>query len=139
MVSTYSIAEGSRGAPHIVEYQVTPDESGTVKLMVYERLYGGPASIGGFCGESVALQGSPQSIVAGARLAYCRISYHQMNPDTQFYGQGWVEAWNEPDLPGAVHIEMAPAAPDPFRLPVVSVTALLHLNRGSQDPPYDDQ
>src|SRR5690349_4538961 len=26
MVSTYSITEGARGAPHIVEYQVAPDE-----------------------------------------------------------------------------------------------------------------
>ena len=34
MVSTFSISEGARGAPHIVEYQVAPDEGGTVKLMV---------------------------------------------------------------------------------------------------------
>ena len=49
MVSTYSMAEGARGSPHIVEYQVAPDENGTVKLIVYERLYTGQASTAGFC------------------------------------------------------------------------------------------
>ena len=85
------------------------------------------------------MQGSPQFLVAATRLAYCRISYHQMNPDTQFFGGGWVDSWKDPDLPGAIHIELAPAVPDPIRLPVVSVTALLHLNRDTQDPPYEDQ
>src|SRR4029077_6903071 len=32
MVSTYSIAEGMRGYPQMVEYQVLPDEGGTLKL-----------------------------------------------------------------------------------------------------------
>ena len=139
MVSTFSITEGTRGYPHIVEYQVAPDEGGTVKLMVYERLYTGPASTAGFCGETVALQGSPQFLVAASRLAYCRFSYHQINPDTQFRGGGWVPAWNGPDMPSAVRIEMAPAAPDPNRLPVVAVTAVLHTNRFSYDLPYEDQ
>jgi len=139
MVSTYSIAEGSRGYPHIVEYQVAPDEGGTVKLMVYERLYAGPGSTAGFCSESVALQGSPQALVAASRLAYCRFAYHQMNPDTQFRGGSWVNDWSQPDMPGAVRIEMAPAAPDPIRLPVVAVTAPLYVNRFFQDPPYEDQ
>lgn len=140
MVSTYSIAEGTRGAPHIVEYQVAPDEGGTVKLIVNERLYGGPASAAGFCGEGVALQGSPQPFVAASHLAYCRFLYFQMNPDTQFRGGGWVDAWNEPNMPSAVHIEMAPATADPIRLPVVSITAPLYVNRFVDELKYyDDQ
>ena len=138
MVSTYSIAEGSRGAPHIVEYQVAPDEGGTVKLIVYERLYAGPASTAGFCSEGVALQGSPQPFVAATHLAYCRFSYFQMNPDTQFRGGGWVSAWTDPNLPSAVHIEMAPAVPDPIRLPVVAITAPVFTNRFFDDPKYED-
>ncbi|MBZ5632818.1 MAG: prepilin-type N-terminal cleavage/methylation domain-containing protein [Acidobacteriia bacterium] len=138
MVSTYSITEGSRGAPHIVEYQVAPDEGGTVQLIVNERLYT-PAGTAGFCSTDVALQGSPQPLVAASRLAYCRISYFQMNPDTQFRGGAWVDSWNQPDLPGSVRILMAPAAPDPSRLPVVDVTAPLHINRSFEDLHYDDQ
>lgn len=139
MVSTYSITEGARGYPHVVEYQVAPDQNGTVQLIVNERPYTGPASTAGFCGDSVAAQGSAQPFVAAGGLAFCRISYHQMNPDTQFQGGGWVNAWNEPNLPAAVRIEMAPAAADPNRLPVMSVTALLHVNRFFDDPPYADQ
>jgi prepilin-type N-terminal cleavage/methylation domain-containing protein len=139
MVSTYSIAEGARGAPHIVEYQVVPEPAGTFTLLVSERLYAGPASTSGFCGENIALQGSPQPLVAATRLAYCRFSYHEMNPDTQFLGGGWVDEWKHPDLPGAVRIQMAQAVPDPIRLPVVSITAPLHINRFSLDPVYEDQ
>jgi type II secretory pathway component PulJ len=139
MVSTYSMAEGARGLPHIVEYQVAPDENGTVKLIVYERIYTGQASTAGFCGESIALQGSAQPIVAASRLAFCRISYHQIDPDTEFRGGSWVSSWSQPDLPAAVRIEMLPAAPDAARLPALGVTALLHTNRSYQDLPYEDQ
>jgi hypothetical protein len=139
MVSTYSIAEGARGSPHIVEYQVAPDEGATVKLIVYERLYGGPGSTAGFCGETVALQGSPQPFVAASHLAYCRFSYFQMNPDTQFRGGGWVGAWSDPNMPSAVRIEMAPATPDPIRLPIVTITAPLYVTRFFDEVHYDDQ
>lgn len=139
MVSTFSISEGTRGYPRIVEYQVAPDEGGTVKLMVYERPYTGPASTASFCGETIAIQGSPQYLMAAGRLAYCRFSYRQTDADTQFRGPGWSAAWGFPDLPTAVRIEMAPAAPDPARLPVLAVTALLRVNRSIEDAPYEDQ
>src|SRR5436309_6719974 len=51
-------------------------------LIVNERLYAGPASTAGFCGD-MALQGSPQPFVAATHLAHCWISYFQMNVDTQ--------------------------------------------------------
>jgi prepilin-type N-terminal cleavage/methylation domain-containing protein len=139
MVSTYSLAEGAHGFAQVVEYQVAPDENGTVKLIVYEHLYTGSASTGGFCGDSAALQGSSQPLVAASHLAYCRISYFQVNPDTQFRGGSWVGSWSQPDLPGAVRIEMAPAEADPIRLPVVAVTAAVHSNRHFEDEVYEDQ
>ena len=138
MVSTYSIAEGSRGAPRIVEYQVAPDEGATLKLIVHERLYAGPASTAGFCGEGVTLQGSPQPFVAASHLAYCRFSYFQMNPDTQFRGGSWIGEWGAPTMPSVVRIEMAPAAPDPNRLPIVAITAPLYVNRFLDEVHYDD-
>jgi prepilin-type N-terminal cleavage/methylation domain-containing protein len=139
LVSTYSMAEGARGYAQVVEYQVAPDENGTVKLIVYEHPYAGTASTGGFCGDDAALQGSPQPLVAASRLAYCRFSFLQMNQDTQFREGGWVNNWHQPDLPGAVRIEMAPASADPIRLPMVAVTAPLHPNRHFEDLPYEDQ
>jgi len=138
MVSTYSIAEGSRGAPHIVEYQVAPDDGATFKLIVSEHLYAGPASTAGFCGESIALQVSPQALVAASHLAYCRFTYFQMNPDTQFRGGSWIGEWGAPTMPSVVRIEMAPAAPDPNRLPIVAITAPLYVNRFLDEVHYDD-
>jgi prepilin-type N-terminal cleavage/methylation domain-containing protein len=138
MVSTFSISEGTRGAAHIVEYQVLPDDNGTVKLMVYERLYTGPPSTSGFCGEDIAIQGSPQFLTAARHLAYCRFSYHQMDPDAQFRGGNWIPVWGFPDLPSAVRIDMAPAYADATRLPVLAVTAQVRTNRSIEDPPYAD-
>jgi len=139
MVSTYSITEGARGAPHIVEYQVVPDEGGTFKLLVYERLYAGPASTAGFCGESVALPATSQPFVAATHLAHCWISYFQMNVDTQFRGGAWVSPWNDPNMPAAVRIDMTPAAPDATSLPIVVITAAQHTNRIYDELKYEDQ
>ena len=139
MVSTYSITEGSRGYPHVVEYQVAPDENGTFKLIIHERPYSGAGTMSEFCSENISLRGSAQPFVAATRLAYCRFFYHQVNPDTQFRGLDWVNNWNDPDLPSAVRIELLPAAPDATRLPVLSVTASLPANRFFQDLPYEDQ
>ena len=63
-----------------------------------------------------------------------------MNPDTQFRGGGWVDSWHDLNMPSAVHIEMSPATADPIRLPVVSVTAPLYVNRFFDELKYyDDQ
>ena len=44
LVSSYSIAEGSRGYPQIVEYRVIPEQRGSVRLVATERPYTGPQS-----------------------------------------------------------------------------------------------
>ena len=139
MVSTYSVTEGSRGYPHVVEYQVAPEPNGTFRLIIHERPYSGPGTTSEFCSENLSVQGSAPPFVAAVGLAYCRFSYHQVNPDTEFRGGGWVNDWSEPDLPSAVRIEMLPAAPDATRLPVLSVTASLPVNRHFEDLPYEDQ
>jgi hypothetical protein len=77
--------------------------------------------------------------MAAGRLAYCRFSYRQTDADTEFRGPAWTPAWGFPNLPTAVRIEMAPAAPDPTRLPILSVTATLRVNRSIEDAPYVDQ
>ena len=100
---------------------------------MYERIYGGPGSTSGFCGANAGPQGSPQPFVAATHLAYCRIFYHQIDPETQFRAGGWTNNWNQPDMPAAVRIDMAPAVPDPMRLPAVSITAQLHVNRSFED------
>src|SRR5665213_924874 len=44
LISSYSIAEGARGYPQIVEYRVVPDERNSVRLVATESPYTGPLS-----------------------------------------------------------------------------------------------
>lgn len=138
-VSSSSLAEGARGYPRIVEYAVAPDPQGGVRLMMNERIYTGPSSVIPLCSPQgflpVAL--SPDSVQMAGRLAYCRFAYRKPVPDSP-QGAEWLPAWNLPDFPYAVRIEMAPLAPDPSRLPMLTVNAPVHVTRLVLQP-YADQ
>ena len=138
MVSTYSLAEGSRGYPRLLEFQVISSNLGGVRLIVNESLYTGPSSLVPFCagpGEAPA-QATPQSFVLADRLASCTLSYREAIPDTPVPGN-WMPGWDRQNLPAAVHVEMTPLAPDPASLPLVSVTVPIHITRDI-GVPYDD-
>ena len=130
LVTSYSMTEGARGYPRIVELQVLPSDRGGVRLIANEFLYSGPFSVSPFCGGGSFRAGvaMPQSFVLADRLAYCRISYQEIDPTT-YMGGNWVPQWTHPNLPAAVHVDMAPLIPDPARLPLVSVTAPIHVTR----------
>ncbi len=132
-VSTYSLQEGARGFPRILEFQVISGEGGKgVRLVVNENLYSGPASVGFFClsGGGGKFQFRPieigqRSFVLADKLAFCRFSYQQAPPaEIQ-----WTQAWAQPRWPGAIRIEMAPLDEEISRLRPVSVTAQIHVNR----------
>lgn len=133
LVSSYSMQEGARGYPRVLELQVLPAEGGTVRLIVNEFLYTGPLSIAPFCagGNFQPGQATPQSFVLADRLAYCRISYQRRNPETMM-GEAWLPVWNQPNLPAAVRVDMEPLTPDPARLPLIPVTVPIHVNREVQ-------
>jgi hypothetical protein len=138
LVSTYSLAEGARGYPRVLEYQVIPADGGGLRLIVNEYLYSGPASTSPLCQNRVFLpvQVKPDSFVLADRLAYCRFKYRQRVPGSP-RGGAWVQFWNQTDLPSAVRIEMAPLTPDPARLPLVNVTVPIHITR-EVGAPYAD-
>jgi len=138
LVSTYSMAEGARGYPRLLELQVLPAEGGTVRLIVNESLYTGPFSTTPFCagGGFLPGQATPQSFVLADRLAYCRISYQQGNPENRF-GESWLPVWTQTNLPAAVRIDMEPLVPDAARLPLVPVTVPIHINRDVNVPYVD--
>ena len=126
LISSYSLAEGSRGYLRIVEYVVAPDPSGRgVRLMMNERLYNGPC-----------VKDQPQiagdSTEAAGKLAYCRIAYREFFPDNMMAGN-WVPSWDRPTLPGAVRIEMAPvegsADGSAMRLPMLTVNVPIRITR----------
>ena len=88
-VSTFSLQQGWRGRPQILEFTVIPGEEGQgVRLVVNELLYTGPLGAGKLCigievdsvtGKNTArfapIATGPGSFVLADRLEYCRFSY----------------------------------------------------------------
>jgi general secretion pathway protein J len=150
LVSTFSLEQGWRGQPQILELFVIPgEESRGVRLVVNEILYTGPVAAGRLCTglardpltkavfpQFAPVQAGPQSFVLADKLAYCRFSYFTIPLDTSVPPH-WTPNWNISGWPFAVRIEMAPLDPDPSRLQPISVTAPIHLHR-SPDIPYVD-
>ncbi len=139
LVSSYSMSEGSRGYARLLELQVVPSDRGGVRLIVNESLYTGPSSVAPFCMERAFAPGTvtPQSFILADRLAYCRIAYQEWLPMTPV-NQHWLPVWNKPDLPSAIHVDMAPLATDAATLPLMSVTVPIHVTREVLNP-YADQ
>ncbi len=149
LASTYSLQQGARGQPMILEYQVIPGENGQgVRLVVNERLYTGPLGAGLLCTGMGAdpLTGAPAprfvpvqigagSFVLADKLAYCRFSYRDLMPAPEL--ERWIIRWIKPLLPSAVRIEMAPLVADPSRLEPVSLTIPIRVTRLPLEP-YDN-
>jgi type II secretory pathway component PulJ len=129
-ISDYSLAEGSRGNPRIVEYQVDRDSAGGVRLMLNERVYGGPTTTASLCGAGAFLpvRLDSQSVEVAGKLAYCRISYHEFVAENLLLGN-WVPLWDRPTLPSAVRIEMTDLDPATARLPALTLNVPLRITR----------
>jgi prepilin-type N-terminal cleavage/methylation domain-containing protein len=132
LVSSYSIAEGARGYPQIVEYRVLPAPDGSVRLVVHESAYTGPASTAASCAgasfNDTQLSGSlPGWYVLADRLAFCRFLYHEPYDPTTYLETPWLPLWDRPFLPAAIRIEMKPAGPAAGGLPELGLTVPLRL------------
>jgi prepilin-type N-terminal cleavage/methylation domain-containing protein len=142
LASTYSLQQGERGIPMILEFQVVPgeDEQG-VRLVVNEHWYTGPRGAGIYClGIGAGPLGGPPgplfapisigpgSFVLVDKLAYCRFSFRDLRtPPAE--APIWVQRWVKPVLPNAIRIEMAPLASDLGRLQPVALTIPVHVTR----------
>ncbi len=151
LASTFSLHQGQRGIPMILEYQVIPGENGEgVRLVVNEHWYTGPQGAGLYCiGTGPSGEGGPpgprfapisigpDSFVLVDKLAYCRFSFR----DPRDPGQTplWVDRWIKPVLPNAIRIDMAPLTPDAGKLEPVTLTIPVHVTRlPLPDQPYDN-
>ena len=138
--STYSLQQASRGLPMMLEYQVIPGQDNQgVRLIVNELWYTGSRGAGALCfGISadpvtgapsprfMPILARPNSYVLADKLAFCRFSFRDAPPEAP---ARWVAVWSQPYLPDAIHIEMAPLAPDPARLQPLTLTIPVHVNR----------
>jgi len=151
LASTYSLQQGERGLPMILEFQVVPGEDDQgVRLVVNEHWYTGPAGAGLLClGMGAGPEGGapgprfapisvgPDSFVLADKLAYCRFSFRDIR--TPPLPPVWVQRWVKPLLPNAIRIEMAPLAPDLGRLEPVTLTIPIHVTRVPlPEEPYEN-
>ncbi|HXN45003.1 MAG TPA: prepilin-type N-terminal cleavage/methylation domain-containing protein [Bryobacteraceae bacterium] len=144
-VSSYSLQEASRGVPRILDFQVMPGDRGVgVRLVVSELPYS-PQMAGATCMGTVRdpdrgiamgafrpIPVGPGSFVLADKLAFCRFSYrdYQQPP----LGERWLPEWPLGKWPTAVRIDMAPLDPDSARLPLMSLTVPMPVNRQPYEP-----
>jgi prepilin-type N-terminal cleavage/methylation domain-containing protein len=150
LVSTFSLQQGWRGRPQILELFVVPSDNGEgLRLVVNELPYKGPLAAGRLCtglspdpaaGVSLPhflpVMSGPDSFVLADKLAFCRFVYlwpPKIATDPPVWspvalGAGW---------PLAIRVEMGPLQPDPSVLQPLTVTAALHLHL-TQTIPYGD-
>jgi hypothetical protein len=145
LVSTFSLQQGWRGQPQILEFFVIPGEDGRgVRLVVNEIPYTGPVGTARLCTgraldpltgavfpQFVPVEAGPHSFVLADKLAYCRFFYFTI-PLNRSVPPHWTPDWNISGWPFAVRIEMAPLEPDPSRLQPITVTAPIHLHRSPE-------
>jgi hypothetical protein len=141
LASSYSLQQGARGLPMMLEFQVIPGENDEgVRLVVNEHWYTGPRAAGAFClgvgpdpvtgtqvPRFVPIQIGPGSFVLADKLAYCRFSYRELRDPP--LPPRWVLLWTKKSLPNAIRIEMAPLAPDAGRLQPVTLTIPIRVTR----------
>ena len=137
--TSFSLEEGTRGYPRILEYHVIPGREGRgVRLVVNEFLYSGPMSAGAACvGLQEAAHGplgryrpvavGPTSFVLADNLERCTFMYKEALPDPPF--ERWAPAWRSARLPAAIRIDLAPLPETEGRLHVMPVTVRLRITR----------
>jgi hypothetical protein len=139
LVSTFSLQEGWRGQPQILEIFVIPGDNGGVRLVVNETPYLHPVQAGRLCtGEHryLSVSAGPRSFVLADKLAFCRISYLEQ-PENRNEPPVWTSVFAGRSWPVAIRIQMAPQEPDFSRLQPITVTAPLRIRR-SPLLVYDD-
>jgi len=138
LISSYSMEQGARGRPSILVFQVIRAPQGGVRLVVNESPWTGPASTIPFCldGRLVAPPVNEKSFVLADKLMTCRFTYLERTENSNDLKVQPV--WNRPDLPSGVHVQMIPLVPDSSRLPLMSVTATIRINKQVQGT-YVDQ
>ena len=151
MVSSFSLQQGWRGEPQVLELFVISGDAGEgVRLVVNESLYTGYLGAAHFCTGIVAdpvsgaplprfvpVAAGPHSFVLADQLAYCRFSYYYPGSVQPNLPPAWVATWAAKGWPQAIRIEMAPLHPDPSRIQPITVTAPVHIRRDPEKK-YED-
>jgi prepilin-type N-terminal cleavage/methylation domain-containing protein len=141
MVSTFSLQQAWRGRPQILQFFVSPDDEGGVRLLVNEIPYTGPAGVAALCLASTPdptgfarlaqfprPAASPVSFVLADHLSRCQFFYLTPSKKPGEPGE-WVAVWTKGNWPAGIRIRMEPLNPTPARLQPITVTAPIYVNR----------
>lgn len=138
-VSSYSLQEGARGYPKLLEFTVIAGESGNgVRLIVNELPYVSNFSLRGACvgtqpdpltGQAgplfVPVAARPDSFILADKLAGVRFLYREEMPPPML--ERWTPKWIANKLPTAIRIEMIPLEPNAANLQVTTVTMPIRI------------
>ncbi len=114
-VSNYSLRDGLRTAPRLIELTVVPHPTSGVRLVMNERVYPGPLAAGsviagvfpdpagGVAMQYLPVDVGPATFVVADLLPSCRFFY--LEP---VFPQGgvWRQQWRQAFLPKAIRIDM---------------------------------
>lgn len=130
LVTSYSLEDGARGYPRLVEFRITQDPRGGLRLIANEYLYFGPNSTLTHCSNQMdtAPEITPQTLVLAGRLATARFVYREFLIDSPL-GGAWMPAWTRNNLPSVVRIEMTPLDQSPGHLPVLTLHVPIRVTR----------
>ncbi len=104
-VSSYSLQEGSRGRPQIVELISQQKLDGTgFRLVVNEYPYLGRNSLQMACAQAPQVRQS--SFILADQLAVCRFYFKALDPGSG--SESWLSNWMIAAWPRGVRIEMQP-------------------------------
>jgi hypothetical protein len=138
-VSTYSLEEGARGMPKLLEFAIIPGANNEgVRIVVNERPYASTMSARGICGGMstdpetgtagpayVPVQAGAGSFVIADRLASARFLYRETMPAPLF--ERWRARWISTQWPSAIRVEMTPLDTNPANLHVMTTTIPIRL------------
>ena len=151
MVSAYSLQEGWRGTPQILEFFIIPGDKGEgVRLVVNEIPYT-PSTAGKFCtGTETDTQfnvsipkfpaqplASETTFVLADKLASCKFTYYSRSRDPNDPWPKWLTRATGLGWPVAIRIDLEPITKDLTNLQPISVVAQIHMLR-SPDIKYVD-
>ena len=130
-LSSYSLTEGSRGRPQIVELFTAPSPNGGFRLLLNERPYLGKRMLTAICGLQFLTNDS--SYILADRLERCLFSFRRI--DRESGGEMWTPAWVFPEWPSAIRIDMAPVKFQANQIQPATVFAPLFVKNNNLDDP----
>lgn len=129
-VSSYSLQEGSRGRPQIVELisQQKPDGTG-FRLVVNEYPYLGRGSLQMVCAQPPQVRQS--SFILADQLSVCRFFFKALDPGSG--SETWMANWMIPAWPRGVRIEMQPRRIGENRLQASTLSIPIMVRRAQTE------